>query len=275
MKDANDITPPPITGATRLYPIIGDPIDQVGSPAILNPLLRARGAAAVVLPFHVPAGGLPRAFAALSTAGNVDGIMVTVPHKPGMAALVDRLGALASHTGAINVARREPDGRWFGDTTDGLGFVNAARTNGRAIAGARVLLVGAGGAGGAVGHSLAAAGIAAISIFDLDVGKADALAAGIAGAHPGVAVSRVAAAAPAGHDIIINATPTGMGAGDSYPLAVDQLSGYMYVADLITKPEITPLLAAARERGCATQLGREMIAGQADAILDFFGFGGG
>jgi shikimate dehydrogenase len=83
----------------------------------------------------------------------------------------------------------------------------------------------------------------------------------------------VVAADPAGYDLVVNATPLGMKAGDPLPFDVSRLSPRTFVGEVVMKQEFTPLLQAARERGCAYQVGTDMLFEMIPAYLEFFGFG--
>jgi len=75
----------------------------------------------------------------------------------------------------------------------------------------------------------------------------------------------------AGKDVLVNATPTGMSPGDGLPAEVSPLDDRLFVADIVPRPEITPLIELAKRSGCKTMDGQAMVTGQADAILRFFG----
>jgi shikimate 5-dehydrogenase len=130
------------------------------------------------------------------------------------------------------------------------------------------MLIGAGGAGGAIADALAEGG-AAITLFDLEQGKANSLAHQIRKSHPACEI-RVGAATADGHDLLINATPIGMVPSDGLPLELPSLAADVFVIDVVTKPEVTPLLAHARAKGCRTMGGRMMMEGQAELIAGFF-----
>ena len=197
---------PLVTGRSRLYAIIGDPIEQVKSPEILNPLMQRAGKAGILLPMQVAPENLETAIRGLRAIGNLDGIVITVPHKMRMLALVDEVLPTGRRVGAINAVRRAPGGRWVGDMFDGKGFVAGLRAQGHEPKGKAVLLVGAGGAGSAVAYALAEAGAARLTISDVDAANAARLTAGVAAAYP--AVGAVAGPpAPEGHEVVINATP--------------------------------------------------------------------
>ena len=261
---------PGITGRTRLLGIVGDPIAQVGSPQACNPRIAAAGADAVLLPFRVPEAEFEVAMAGLMRLGNLDGLLVTIPFKQRVLDLADTVRPVAALVGAANALRREADGRWTADMFDGVGLLRALAGLGVSPEGASVLLLGAGGAGRAIGVSLARAGAARIGIHDLDRARGEALAARVREAAPGCAG---AAAEPVarGYDIVINATPVGMRPGDGLAAPLGPLAGVAAVIDIVPKPPMTPLLAAAAEAGCRIAGGQVMIEGQAEAVLEFFG----
>jgi shikimate dehydrogenase len=132
-----------LSGATRLFPIIGDPIKYVESPMRLSRTFAVRDFNGVCVPLQVPAGDLDAVMAGLTAAGNVDGILVTMPHKFAAFAHCTTSSERAKTLGVVSVARRNPDGSWHGDMLDGLAFVKAQKNQGAQLEGARALLVGA------------------------------------------------------------------------------------------------------------------------------------
>jgi shikimate dehydrogenase len=259
-----------ISGTTRLYIILGDPIGKVRSPEAFNAGFARHGIDAVLLPVETTPADFAATVAGLKRVRNLDGLIFTMPHKAAALALVDEVGENGRLVGAINAARRDA-GRWHGDMFDGVGFVGGMRRNAHDPKGRRAALIGAGGAGRAIAFALAAAGVAAISVHDLDGAKAGKLVADLARAFPALA----ARAGPphAGElDLLVNATPAGMRPDDPLPWPVESLRPGTIVGDVTTKPEITPFLGAARERGLAIQSGRNMVEGQLQALFRFFGF---
>ncbi|KPK08063.1 MAG: hypothetical protein AMJ64_04645 [Betaproteobacteria bacterium SG8_39] len=260
-----------ISGATRLYVLLGDPLDKARSPEHYNAVFAARGIDAVLVPMEVA----PTAFEALITAlkhvRNLDGLIITMPHKQAVLAHLDRLGDAAQRVGAANVARREADGSWFGDMYDGPGFVGGLRARGIAAEARRVYMVGCGGVARAMALALAELGVAQLRLHDLDARRAASLAETVRAQYPGVACD-AGAADPAQFDLAINATPLGMRPGDPLPFDVTGLAPSTAVADVTTKPEITPLLAAARERGCPIATGRDMFEAQTLLAERLFGW---
>jgi len=260
-----------IDGATRLYVIIGDPISAVRSPQFFNALFAEHGINAVLVALHVDADGLDAAWAGLKAMRNLAGVVVTMPHKVRAAALVDALGPAGQIAGAINAARREPDGRWLGDMFDGRGFVDGLRAQGHEIAGRKVHLLGLGGAGTAIAVALAEGGVSGLVLQDVDAARRDRLVDRIATGFPNLAVTPGTAPDP-GVDAAINATPLGMKVNDPLPFDPATLPRSTLVVDIITKPEMTPLLERAAATGHRVHAGGHMHRGQALCVARFFGF---
>jgi shikimate dehydrogenase len=263
--------PTEVDGSTRLFVIIGDPISAVRSPQAFNELFAQAGANAIMIPLRVPAEELAVAWAGLKAMPNIEGVVITMPHKVAMAALVDDLGPGARVVGAINATRRGADGRWTGDMFDGRGCVNGLLAQGHVVAGRRVFLLGAGGAGAAIAAALAEARVATLVIDDLDAARRDAVIAKVAHAYPGAQV-RAGSLAPGDFDIVINATPLGMRPADPLPFDPATLPASTLVVDVVPKPEVTRLLERAQATGHAIQPGKHMHRGQVRDIARFFGF---
>lgn len=256
-----------LDGATRVHFIVGDPIAQVKSPAAVTRAYQDRGRNAMVMPAHVSPADLAAWLAGVSLSKNVDGIIVTVPHKFACFDLCATSSERAAFLHTANTMRRNANGSWHGDMFDGLGFVAALRDKGCAPEGKKALLVGAGGAGSAIAHALVMAGVSALAIHDEDAQRRHALVARLGGldkcpVHEG-------SADPAGYDIVINATPVGMKDTDPLPLATDKLAANTFVGCVITAPAISALIAAARAQGCPTLTGVDMFAKVSDLMVDF------
>lgn len=152
-----------LNGESRLYPLIGDPIIYARSPDWFSHHLGANGVNAVCIPMQVPDGNLDVVMAGLSATGNVDGVIVTMPHKTTVIAHCASVSETSGIVGVVSAMRRRPDGTWHGHTTDGDAFVKAMVDNGAVVPGARALLLGAGGAGSAIAVACSMPGSAAWS----------------------------------------------------------------------------------------------------------------
>jgi shikimate dehydrogenase len=255
-----------VSGKTRLFGIVGDPIEQVRSPEMITAEMTSRGHDAVLVPMHVLPADFDTVVPALLRMRNVGGLVFTIPYKARACALADELGAQARAIGVINALARGRDGRLRGDIFDGLGCVEAFRRRGIAFAGKRVLLLGAGGAGSAIAAAVASEAPASLTIYDPDESRARALLDRL----PSGTNAAFAHASVAGIDILLNATPVGMLGDARLPLAVERIPAHVVVFDAIVKPERTPLLDLAQRCGCTTVQGREMMRGQIARMVDFF-----
>ncbi|MEQ1786034.1 MAG: shikimate dehydrogenase [Acidimicrobiales bacterium] len=253
-----------LTGHTRAAGVIGSPIRHSLSPALFNAAFAAAGLDWAYLAFEVPEGAAGLAMGGMRALG-LEGLSVTMPHKAAVLEGLDSLSPDAEALQAVNCISRHGS-QLHGDNTDGPGFVDALRLDeGIELDGARCVVIGAGGAGRAVARAL---------------GQAGATSIGIVNRSPGPAERAAALAGPAGHvaapnevegaDLVINATPLGMGvvvttAGEPEPLpvAIERLGAGQVVVDLVYHPAITPLLAAARANGLRTVNGLGMLIHQA------------
>jgi len=261
-----------ISGKTRLIAHIGYPTESFKAPLIYNPWFESKGIDAVVVPMGVRADDFPTALAALRKFTNLHGALVTMPHKVAVVDYLNEASVAVRIAGSCNALLLRPDGRLAGDMFDGAGFVRGIRRKGFAFAGASCLVVGAGGVGSAIAASLAAEGPASISLFDVDTASAERLATRLREHYPRIAVD-LRTSDPAGYDLVVNGTPLGMKPGDPLPFDVARLEPRTFVGEVVMKQEITPLLAAARERGCRYQVGTDMLFEMIPAYLEFFGFG--
>ncbi len=262
--------PLPINGDSRIFAILGDPIRQVQSPTEFNRLLRRLGFAGVLVPLQVRPDDLAGAVDGIRRMANFDGFIITVPHKIAMLELVDEVLANGARVGAVNAARRGPDGRWQGDNFDGAGCVRALAERDVDLAGRQVLQIGAGGVGRAIAMAFAAAGAERISLYDIDEGREASLAANLAQHFPELAVETRGRALD-GHDLVVNCTSLGMKDGDPYPVDPAGFTSDMVAVDVIQTPEISPMLVGAEAKGCIIQPGRAMTVAQMALVAEFFG----
>jgi len=260
-----------ITGDTILIAHLGYPTKSFKAPMIYNPYFEKIGVNAIVMPMGVQAANYEAFVKTLFKLTNIRGALVTMPHKVTTVGLVDEVSTTARIAGACNAILLRPDGSLAGDMFDGEGFVRGVARKGQRIAGASALVVGSGGVGSAIAASLAAAGVARMGLYDANPIAADALGARLATHYPVLAV-RTGSKDPAGYDIVVNATPIGMNDGDPLPIDVERIEAASFVGEVVMKQEMTPFLRAAQAKGCAIQVGVDMLFEQIPAYLEFFGF---
>lgn len=260
---------PSISGTTCLFVVLGDPVAQVRSPALMNPLFARLDIDAVLVPVHARPEHLDQIVNGLRRVGNLDGIFVTVPHKGAICRLADRWSPTVEVAGSANALRREPDGSWYAENFDGLGFVTGLLGAGHDPKGRRVALIGAGGAGSAIAAALLAAGADRLSICDTDTAKLDGLHSRLDIHWPGRTVTSTKPRLD-GADIVVNATPLGLNPQDPLPFPPDHLPAGCIVADIIMEPQETRLLREAAAGGHRIHHGIHMLDGQLDSYRDFF-----
>ncbi len=259
-----------INGHTELIAHIGYPTHTFKSPMIYNPYFEEAGINAVVVPMGCQSAHYPAFLKSVFTLENIRGALITMPHKVTTVGMLDAVTATVRVAGACNADKRLADGRLVGDMFDGAGFVRGVQRKGFDVTGKRVLVVGTGGVGCAIAASLAGSGIAAISLFDVNAAGCEALAQRLKDNYPRIDV-RTGSSDPAGHDLVVNATPMGMNEGDPLPMDVSRLSPDTFVGEVVMKAETTAFLAAAQARGCRTQVGTDMLYEQIPAYLEYFG----
>ena len=261
-----------ISGKTTLIAHLGYPTEAFKAPMIYNPWFESKGIDAVVVPMGVKAPDYATVLQSIFKFTNIRGALVTMPHKITTLGLMDEVTPTALVAGACNAILLRPDGTLLGDQFDGAGFVRGVQRKGRKLEGARVLVSGNGGVGSAIAASLAAAGVAEMSLYDSYEASAQALAGRLREHYPKLRVT-TGSNDPAGHDLIVNATPMGMNEDDPLPFDISRISKDTFVGEVVMKKTITPLLAAAQALGCPFQVGTDMLFEQIPAYLEFFGFG--
>ncbi len=257
------------SGSTRVAAVIGDPVEHSLSPALHNAAFAALGLDWVYVAFRVPRGQGGAAVEAMR-ALDIGGLSVTMPHKAEVAAAVDRLGPVARQLGVANTvswARDSENAELVGESTDGAGFIDSLLDEGFVPAGRSCVVLGSGGAARAVTLALAGAGARSVTVVGRrpEAARPCAELAGPAGRpvagedRDGVRDSLTDA------DLIVNATPAGMGGDGSLPFGLEPrwLAPGHFVADLVYVPAVTPLIAAARDRGAHSANGLGMLIHQA------------
>lgn len=199
------------------------------------------------------------------------GVNVTFPCKQAVTEWLDELSLDARAIGAVNTVLFR-DGRRIGHNTDWSGFAESFRRALPDVRRERVVLFGAGGAGAAVAHALLTLGMRELVLVDVDATKANDLAEALCerfGAGRAVAVDDPAAAL-AGADGLVNATPVGMAKFPGLPLPVELLRPDLWVSDVVYFPLETELLRQAKLRGCRTMSGAGMAVFQATEAFRLF-----
>ena len=262
----------------RVAAVIGDPVRHSRSPAIHNAALAATGIDWVFAAFEVPAGGGEAALEAMRVL-NLAGLSVTMPLKAEVAAAADLRDDEVGVLGAANCVVPVPGGLLRAANTDAAGFVAGLKADaGMGPDGLRVALLGAGGAARAVAWGLAAAGAVDIAVINRTPARAQ-VAADIANSAPRTGrPGRVGSMDDiAGADLVVNATPVGMGAnpaahpkGSGMPCDPTLLRAGQVAVDLVYEPVETAWLAGLRQQGVEAHNGLSMLAYQAAAAFELW-----
>jgi shikimate dehydrogenase len=276
LRESRPTKPRPTQPAgSILVGLIGRGIGLSRTPALHEREGAAQGLAYVyrlidLAPLGLDASALPGLVRGARHLG-FTGLNVTHPFKQAIVPLLD-LAPQARALGAVNTVVFGPDGRAIGHNTDWSGFsVSFVRELGD-VPRQRVVLLGAGGAGAAVGYALLTLGVGALAIVDIEAGRAARLAAefntqfGADRATAEADVGQVIASA----DGLVNTTPVGMAQHPGLPIATQYLRATLWVADIVYFPLETELLRAARAVGCRTMSGGGMAVFQAAAAFRLF-----
>lgn len=248
--------------------LIGAPIAHSASPAMHERAAEAlglRGHYQLIEVAGADAAGLRMMLEGVRRLGFA-GVNVTYPYKEAVVPLLDALAPGAASMGAVNTVVVR-DGRLTGHNTDTTGFARAVMPL-LASSGNAVAVIGAGGVGKAIAFALASLKVADIRIFDSEPARAEKLVALLACRGARVAVS--VEDALEGATGLVNGTPVGMLPNRDTPVPVRLLRADLWVADAVYSPLITPLLAAAREKGARIMTGRELAIYQAADAFELF-----
>jgi shikimate dehydrogenase len=278
----------PIDATTRFCAVYGHPIKHSASPAMQNTGIAAQGLNWRYLAFEVHPDELRPAIEGAKKM-NFIGLNLTVPHKLLAVDMVDVLDESAKLWGAVNTIRfegKDPSGIWqplraFADAPREIrsnGFNTDADAINRALkedlginlAGAKVLQLGAGGAGRTAALKLASENVSDLYLVNRTQKKAEDVAAEISARHPNV---KVRTTYPSGKvDLLLNATSLGLKSDDALPYAVDQfdLRRAEAVYDMIYRPAQTLLLQSAKAAGCRTANGIGMLLYQGAKALEIW-----
>lgn len=255
-----------LSGKTKVVGVFGDPVEHSLSPSMHNAAFAALDLDWVYVPFHVKPEALCDAVRGVAALG-MAGVNVTVPHKVRVMEHLDEIDDEARLIGAVNTIVNR-SGRLVGYNTDGRGFLRSLKRQGGAEPkGARVVILGAGGAAQAIACSLALHGAARVTVANRTRSKAEALADRISAHTSAEGVSLEAkelAPKLAEADILVHTTSLGMYPHHDVPPAVppELLSPTTLVCDIVYTPRETSLIAAARSRGCRVVTGEGMLAYQ-------------
>ena len=247
------------TGATRTVFILAHPAGHVGAPRYYTPYFEAQGLDWHMVPMDVHPDDLDETIRALSKSPSTAGFNLTMPHKPAAFALCDEVGPAAAFEGVVNTIRIEAGGKLVGESFDGGGFLNAAREAGVFDPERCTVVIGAGGAGRAICHALAATGLKRLRILNETPGPVEALAAKLRGQFPDLDISLEARFDDAG--LCVNATSLGLHATDAPPMDPARLPKDCAVFDIIAARR-TGFMEACAARGLKVVDGVAMIRHQ-------------
>lgn len=264
----------PITSKTRLAGVTGWPLDHTLSPPMHNAAYAALHVDLVYLPLPVRnESELARLVSAMRVLPFV-GLNVTMPFKAAMLELCDEVAAQARLAGAVNTVHCL-DGRLIGYNTDGRGLLESlAEEAGFAAEGKRVVIIGAGGAASGAVVAMVAARAARVAVVNRSVERAQQLLARIIEWSRTTVLEAVelseAADEVARADLVVNATPVGMHGTAETPIPVEWLREGQVVADMVYRPAVTPLLAAASKAGAKPVGGLGMLVAQGAMAIDIW-----
>ena len=254
-----------IDAQTELYGVIGNPVQHSLSPIIHNGAFKRLGWNAVYLAFEVK--NVEEALRGIRGLG-VRGVSVTIPFKTEVVPLLDKIEGLAKKIGAVNtiVNRR---GRLIGYNTDCDGAIEALEEK-MDLRGKRVVLLGAGGAARGIGFGLRERGYP-LTVVTRSKERGQALSKDLGCDYLPVSSLVRMKAGEFEADVIINATSLGMYPRDGEtPIPKELLKERMMVMDIVYQPLQTKLLREAKEKGCVTVDGLEMLIRQGTAQFEIW-----
>lgn len=259
-----------------LVGLIGANIQKSLSPRLHEDAFAAAGIRGYyhLMDLDVLAGRSPADLLSAACAAGFTGVNITFPCKETVLPLLDEVSPGAREVGAVNTVTFDGGGRTRGFNTDRPGFrMSFEETLGRpAVAGERVVLAGAGGAGRAVAFALLDLGAAAVLVYDKETARSEALARDLAAAFGAGRGQAIPGLAPALEEAAgaVNATPIGMLGFPGVPLPVEAIRSHHFVADVVYTPLETALIRAARGRGARVLTGGGMCVFQAAEAFRLF-----
>ncbi len=260
-----------VTGKTAVYGIFGYPVKHSLSPLMQNAAFSERGIDAVYVPFEVSPENLKEAVGGVK-ALKVKGLNVTVPHKERIVEYLDYLSDEAELLGAVNTVKNE-NGELTGYNTDAEGFLRSLVEEGVELEGKRALMFGAGGAARAVGYALLKGGVKFLNVVNRNFSRGKEVGE-LLGKLGNVLVYPLKESTVEvllrDVDLIVNTTSLGMKPGDPHLFDYSKIPSGITVIDIIYNPPETPLLKAAREKGCKTVNGLGMLVHQGAVAFEIW-----
>lgn len=260
---------------SKLAGLIGDDIQGSSAPAMHEDEARALGIDVIyrAIDFTRPKRDPSFLAAMLDAAESLafSGLNITHPYKQAVVPLLDYLSDDARRIGAVNTVLFRA-GKRLGHNTDWSGFADHFTATLPDAALSRVALVGAGGAGSAVGYAALMLGTRALALHDRDLDRARALAANLRTTFPdrAIRVAENVADALDRADGVIQATPLGMAGHPGMSVPADALRPEMWAAEIVYFPLETQFVQAATRRGCRVMTGGGMAVRQAAASFALF-----
>ena len=235
---------------------------------MLDELLSQRRIPARISIRRIPVEDLDDFMHHVAAERSVNGLIVTTPHKRAIVSHLNWVVGTARITGSANTVKRLRTGALVGAQFDGDGVVNALTAAAPGFEDSRILLAGLGGAGLAIAHALQEQQCKQLCIADSDHGRV-ALTLETLRRDGGFDVMECRHPAPGDAEVLINATPLGMQAGDPSPFEEDVVSQAEVVADIVSDPHRTRLAGLARHAGVKLVSGRDVVRGQLEPIADW------
>ncbi|MBD8555053.1 shikimate dehydrogenase [Rhizobium sp. CFBP 8762] len=260
---------PNLDGNSRVYAVFGDPIHQVQTPRLINPIFAAAGVNIYAVPFQISAEHFAAAWDIFSAIPNLCGISTTIPHKVAAAKKCSTLTPTAKAVGAVNCVQRTEDGQMNGALFDGIGFVDGLGEAKSRLHGARVLLVGAGGAGRTIAFALAEEGVSKIDLMDLSAESVAFTTAMVNRFRAEECAVAIDGSAGWDYDIVVNASPIGVKGDSKFPMPASAIRPDMLIADIASLSEETALLRAAKAAGATVSDGNDMLLAQIRLMAGF------
>ncbi len=260
-----------ITGKTSVYGIFGYPVKHSLSPLMQNAAFEEVGVDAVYVPFEVEPENLKEAVNGVRALG-VKGLNVTVPHKERIIEHLDYLSEEAELLGAVNTVKNE-NGELTGYNTDAEGFLRSLVEEGVELEGKKALMFGAGGAGRAVGYALLKGGVSFLYVVNRNFQRAREVGE-LLGKRGNVLVFPLKESTVETLlkevDMIVNTTSVGMKPDDPHLFDYSKIPEGVTVVDIIYNPPETPLLKAAKEKGCKAVNGLGMLVYQGAVAFEIW-----